>query len=664
MFKVLRNPLVAMVLLLIYLLPSHAAEYLPKEKLKTVYAATFEVVVKKIGEGQLKFEKPLPVDRVPYHIRNDQYWSIGTAFAIAPDTFLTAAHVFALGRESQYKQYFIRDSKGQVHEVGDVRKFSGKKDFIAFTLKSHKAQHYLNINEKLELNEPIFSVGNALGEGVVIRDGLYTSNTPEQDKGEWKWIRFSAAASPGNSGGPLLDKNGSVVGIVLRKSENENLNFALPISQVLKSPKHVATDNALYRYNIDNMEFSETDRFDFETTLPLSFPELSKRLISAHRQFTSKLYQNMRKDNEKDIFPNGEGSRNLLHRTYAAEFPHIIWQKGDRTWAPYLPTDLQKSKLGKNGYLKLGKLRSTVMMKIRKPDDIPRSRFLYNAEAFMDLLLKGIPIRRNMAGEKIRIVSMGKPKVDEMYEDRYKRKWFVRLWELPYDDSGIVIMSLPTPNGNVSMLRRSGTSEILGHLEDLKVLTDFLYLSYYGTLSEWDEFLARKELLPGPFENVALHYKPGKVLEFKSKSVSFTFDTELMNITDRSDIYLNMSYLKQKDHVSWDITRVAVGEESSSGRYFDVTMNIKPSEQMDDSDKSNWKKLANREFPYNEESYFKNESTSISALYTQNPSRQEGVNRPALFSVSYSIDGKIEQQAAKEKLNSFMKSLKIQDQWK
>ena len=35
--------------------------------------------------------------------------------------------------------------------------------------------------------------------GVVIRDGLYTSDTPEQQDGRWDWMRFSAAASPGKA---------------------------------------------------------------------------------------------------------------------------------------------------------------------------------------------------------------------------------------------------------------------------------------------------------------------------------------------------------------------------------------------------------------------------------------------------------------------------------
>ena len=43
-------------------------------------AATFEVVVPKAKADPLSYEKPLPLELIPYVQRTDQYWSIGTAF--------------------------------------------------------------------------------------------------------------------------------------------------------------------------------------------------------------------------------------------------------------------------------------------------------------------------------------------------------------------------------------------------------------------------------------------------------------------------------------------------------------------------------------------------------------------------------------------------------
>jgi S1-C subfamily serine protease len=195
----------------------------------TISEAVYEVVVLKPTKDSLQYEKPLPMDLIPYSIRTDKYYSIGTAFAISPSEFVSAAHVMNLGSGSQFKEAFLRDRQGKVYSIEKVLKYSKNQDFIVFSLRNAKVKKFLSVNQRPRVNQKVFAVGNALGEGIVIRDGLYTSDTPEEEAGEWKWIRFSAAASPGNSGGPLLDRDGKVIGIVLRKSPGENLNYAVPI---------------------------------------------------------------------------------------------------------------------------------------------------------------------------------------------------------------------------------------------------------------------------------------------------------------------------------------------------------------------------------------------------------------------------------------------------
>ena len=43
-------------------------------------------------------------------------------------------------------------------------------------------------------------------------------------------IQTDAAANPGNSGGPALDRNGRVVGVLV-SGAGENINFAVPIGR-------------------------------------------------------------------------------------------------------------------------------------------------------------------------------------------------------------------------------------------------------------------------------------------------------------------------------------------------------------------------------------------------------------------------------------------------
>jgi hypothetical protein len=190
-----------------------------------------------------------------------------------------------------------------------------------FTVKGRQSPEYLETNQTPEINERVFAVGNALGQGVAIRDGLYTSNTPEQIDGKWNWIRFSAAASPGNSGGPLLDKNGKVVGLVLLRSQNENLNYALPISEVNRDYENNAEIFLKNVYGLEIFDFVKTEVLDTKIKLPLSYHDIKEVCTTKVKDFRSKMREDLLAENKANTFPNGSGSDKLLYTTSAYPFP-------------------------------------------------------------------------------------------------------------------------------------------------------------------------------------------------------------------------------------------------------------------------------------------------------------------------------------------------------
>lgn len=67
--------------------------------------------------------------------------------------------------------------------------------------------------------------------GVNVTDGIVSSLAGVQ--GDSRYLQISAAVQPGNSGGPLVDQTGAVVGVVSSKLSQvadvmpENVNFAI-----------------------------------------------------------------------------------------------------------------------------------------------------------------------------------------------------------------------------------------------------------------------------------------------------------------------------------------------------------------------------------------------------------------------------------------------------
>ena len=195
-----------------------SSDGLSKENRSSIYDSCFEVLVEKPLKDTLTYEKPLPWDEIPYNIRTDKYFSIGTAFAVSETELLSAFHVFNLTRDSLvFTRFFIRDRNGKVNEVDRVTSMDSHRDFIKFTVKNRKFSSWLNLNREYRLNETVYSVGNAYGEGIVIRKGDLIGKMPEPEAGRFSLLKSSSDVNSGNSGGPLLNEKGQVVGIVVSR---------------------------------------------------------------------------------------------------------------------------------------------------------------------------------------------------------------------------------------------------------------------------------------------------------------------------------------------------------------------------------------------------------------------------------------------------------------
>ncbi len=628
---------------------------LPDQTLKAVNESVLEVVVLKPEKDSMVYEKPLPLDLLPYAVRIDKYYSIGTAFAISPTQFATAAHVLLVGEGSQFRDVYLRDGKGNVYPVDQVVKYSRNRDFAVFTVKNWSGNG-LPLNTDPQINQKVFAVGNALAEGIVIRDGLYTSNTPEEEEGAWRWLRFSAAASPGNSGGPLLDKNGNVIGIVLRKSENENLNYALPIAEVMKAPGK-AVIHIKMKYLLENMDMTSVDTLHEEIGLPLSYRELDKKATAVIARFSDALLKRLLSENRTKIFPNGE-SASLLNKNYNAIFPHIIMKGDDGNWDAFMPKETKNADLGNNGYLSYGGIGRTLYFYMHKPDDVSMKSFTNDSKLFMDLLLKGIYGYREIGSEKVKIVSMGKAHEENRYTDSYGRKWTIRTWKQEYSDQVFAVFSMPVPGGSISMLRVDNTGSVYdSHIPDLKALCDFIYLSYYGSFKEWKELLALQDLLPSAFSSLRIRIENGKTFTFNSKRFSASYGADLMNITDSSDLNLRFGYFKDGTKVVWDIGGIVAGEDKNNKNCFTVFRLAMPPRELPDSFQSNWKNAVQQKFPYDHAAYFKDGDTAISTVYTGKAPRSG--NAKLYYTVGYLMNGKIEQEQMASKLDGFLKNLNV-----
>jgi len=89
----------------------------------------------------------------------------------------------------------------------------------------------LGNSDSVNVGANVLAIGNPLGLEESATMGIVSSIRTDE-KGT-RVIQTDTAISPGNSGGPLIDKNGDVIGVITFKIRGgENLNFAIPINYV------------------------------------------------------------------------------------------------------------------------------------------------------------------------------------------------------------------------------------------------------------------------------------------------------------------------------------------------------------------------------------------------------------------------------------------------
>jgi hypothetical protein len=641
------------------LTPALHAATLDPAVLPKVQAATFEVVIPKPVNDPLSYERPLPLDQLPFQIRNDKYYSVGTAFALGDNRYVTAGHVLSIGIDNLMGEPAVRDAGGHVYAIDKITRFSLQQDFVEFTLKDPPKIAPLDLNTQPTMNDVVYAVGNALGTGIVIRDGLYTSQTPEEENGRWKWMRFSAAASPGNSGGPLLDKDGKVIGVVLMKSPDENLNYALPIDMVLKAPANLADADTRSLYQLDVIDSKHSGAFKAQFPLPKSFADFSATFQKLYNANIDQQLHDLLAENADTMFPKGKGSSRMLHSSSNLNpFPTLLHRDSSGTWVAS-GTSESKGTLSHNGYVSKAVVGNQLMFHLRKPDDVSARQLYGDSKLFMDLLLQGAPLQRRVGSEQVKVTSLGKPSEEHMFTDAYQRRWQVRVWPMAYDNSVLIGFLLPVPDGYSAMFRVSPAKNEHEEMADLKALTNFVYVAYSGTLAQWKDYLANPDLLPAVFSDIAIRFDYGSDFHYQSKRLTFGYTPELQKIDQDSQLVLGMSYFEDHGKVVWDVSNVVVKSNIDNAEKISFNRHTAPSDDLDDSYRNTWGKIVHRDHPDDGVPYSENDMTYIGTVGGTAISAE--AKPGVLYTAFYGVDGPRPEDAMKGKLNLLLQKLQVNE---
>ena len=155
--------------------------------------------------------------------RDGRQQGLGTGFVVSPDG-LIATNLHVIG---EARPISVQMADGKKFEVTEVHAFDRPLDLalIRVTAKDLPALP-LGDSDSLKQGQPVVAIGNPHGLKHSVVAGVVSGTREIEGR---QMIQLAIPIEPGNSGGPLLDMQGNVHGLLTMKSAvTENLGFAMP----------------------------------------------------------------------------------------------------------------------------------------------------------------------------------------------------------------------------------------------------------------------------------------------------------------------------------------------------------------------------------------------------------------------------------------------------
>lgn len=184
--------------------------------------------------------------------------STGTGFFYDDDgTVITNYHVIEKCTNAR-----ITLSNGKSYDVNKVLGYSKSKDIAILSTSCSNSIPLEIRTSTVKTGETVYAIGSSLGLTSSLSDGIVSSAKREVEG--HIYIQTTAPISSGNSGGPLLDSEGRVIGIMTFSIVNgQNLNLAVPVAEIdTISTKNSTTLGKMFPQTVEWI--SERDFFYYE----------------------------------------------------------------------------------------------------------------------------------------------------------------------------------------------------------------------------------------------------------------------------------------------------------------------------------------------------------------------------------------------------------------
>lgn len=180
---------------------------------------------------------------------------LGSGFFINKKGYLiTNFHVIAGEKHISVTQFLLEGKvlRRIVHKEVEIVATAPFHDLVVLRLTDFDTEIssvFFAPEEDLSIGETVFAIGNPLGLERTVTEGVLSQT--HRNFGGILYLQVDAPVNPGNSGGPLFNARGQVVGIInMGIPSREGLNFAIPA----RHAKYILDHIDAFAYDATNPE--------------------------------------------------------------------------------------------------------------------------------------------------------------------------------------------------------------------------------------------------------------------------------------------------------------------------------------------------------------------------------------------------------------------------
>ncbi len=162
--------------------------------------------------------------------------SQGTGFIITTNGYIvTNAHVLEGANLASVHTYDDRSLPASL--IG----YDSTMDLALLKVEGSFSKLKIGDSDDVKIGEKVIAIGNPLGLSFTATEGIISATNRAGINSLPYYFQTDVSLNPGNSGGPLIDTSGEVIGINNFKiSGAENIGFALEINPAIKTINEIS----------------------------------------------------------------------------------------------------------------------------------------------------------------------------------------------------------------------------------------------------------------------------------------------------------------------------------------------------------------------------------------------------------------------------------------